>query len=60
MTDIYDFGSEYAKTYTSACNSCGKEHQVSTQGNEDRAEYSTDIYIKCDCEKSVHFNLPVN
>lgn len=59
MSDLYDFGSECAKTYTEYC-SCGKKTEVSTQGNERYSEYTTDIYVKCDCGKSVHFSLPVN
>lgn len=57
--DMYDFGGCCAKTYVEHC-SCGKKTEVSTQGNESGAEYTTYIYVKCDCGKSVHFSLPVN
>jgi hypothetical protein len=55
---IYDFGSEYAQTYTGKCE-CGKEIQVSTQRDQ-CPEYYTTIFVKCDCGKSVEIVLPVN
>ena len=58
MMDLYDFGDECAQTYTKECE-CGKTHEVSTQ-QDSCPEYYTDIYIKCDCGKSVGFELPVN
>lgn len=57
--DIYDFGSKYAQTYTKTCE-CGRVTEVSAQGNEDDAEYTTDVYVKCTCGRSVHFELLVN
>ncbi len=56
---MFDFGGEYAQTYTSKCSKCGKVFEVSTQ-DDDRPEYYTDIYIRCDCGNSVEFILPVN
>ena len=56
--EIYEFGSEYAQTFEEKC-SCGKVILVSTQ--KDRCpEYYTDIFVKCECGKSVKFELPVN
>ena len=56
--DLYDFGSEYAETYTEKC-ACGREIEVSTQ--RDRGpEYYTSVYIRCTCGLSVSFSLPVN
>ena len=57
--DIYDFGSEYAQTYTETCK-CGQVLAVSTKKDWGGAEYATDVYVKCTCGKSVHFELPVN
>jgi hypothetical protein len=58
MIDMHDFKGHCSQLYTEQCE-CGKEFRVSTQ--EDRyPEYRTDIYIMCDCGKSVNFNLPVN
>ena len=55
---MYDFNEELAQTYTNECE-CGKEIKVSTQ--QDRCpEYEADVYVLCDCGKSVHFVLPVN
>jgi len=55
---LYDFDSEHSRTYEKKCK-CGKKHTVSAQKDEG-AEYITEIYIKCECGKSVRFNLPVN
>lgn len=55
---FYDFGGEYAQTYSETCE-CGRVIEVSTQ-IDDYPEYYTDIYVKCDCGKSVAFSLPVN
>ncbi len=56
--DIYDFGDDYAQTYTEKCQ-CGEEMQVSTQKEGD-PEFTTIIYIKCcKCGESVCFHLPV-
>lgn len=57
--DMHDFGGMFAETYTEYC-SCGKKTEVSTQDNKQHAEYATDVYVKCDCGKSVRFSLPVN
>ena len=56
--DIYDFNGQFSQQYKEEC-SCGKVHEVSTQ-EDVRPEYNTDIYIKCECGKSVKFVLPVN
>jgi len=55
---MYDFDEECAQTYKEQCR-CGKEVEVSTQ-TDDRPEYYTDVYVKCECGKSVRFSLPVN
>lgn len=55
---MYDFNEEFAQTYTETCE-CGNDIQISTQKDE-IPEYRTDIYVKCPCGKSVHFDLPVN
>lgn len=59
VMSIYDFGDKYAQTYTEKCSNCGKEHKVSTQ-RDDCPEYYTSIYVLCNCDKSVRFELPVN
>jgi hypothetical protein len=56
--DMYDFGSEYAQTYKEICE-CGRIVELSTQ-TDNCPEYYTDVYVKCECGKSVHFELPVN
>ncbi len=56
--EIYEFGSEYAQTYTKKC-ACGKDVKVSTQKDEN-PEYYTTVMVKCPCGKSVKFDLPVN
>ena len=56
--DIYDFGSEYAQTYTETC-SCQREIEVSTQ-RDNNPEYYTEMFVRCTCGKSVAFSLPVN
>lgn len=56
--DLYDFGSDVSQTYKNTCE-CGKEIEVSTQ-QDSGPEYYTDVYVKCDCGKSVYFELPVN
>ena len=58
MMDIYDFGSDVAQTYRRNCE-CGEIIEVSTK-QDSCPEYYTDIFIKCNCGKSVHFTLPVN
>ena len=55
---MYNFDEEYAETYKEKCE-CGNEIEVSTQKDEN-PEYYTDIYVKCECEKSILFSLPVN
>ena len=55
---MYDFNGEFAQTYSEHC-TCGKEIKVSTQRDDD-PEYYIDIYVQCDCGKSVRFCLPVN
>ena len=56
--NMYDFDSEDAQTYCEQCE-CGKIIAVSTQ-EDDRPEYYTKIFIKCQCGRSVKFKLPVN
>ena len=56
--ELYDFGSEFAQTYTEVCE-CGRTVEVSTQ-KDYRPEYYTEVYVKCVCGKSVPFRLPVN
>ena len=56
--DTYDFGGEFQQTYTNTCE-CGKDIDVSTQRDE-HPEYYTEVFVKCECGKSVRFNLPVN
>jgi len=56
--DIYDFGGSCAQTYVGICE-CGERIMVSAQENA-APEYEADVYVKCRCGKSVHFNLPVN
>jgi hypothetical protein len=59
MTDLYDFGSEYAQTYTAVCPRCAAEVEVSAQRDED-PEYYTEVHVRCPCGGSVSFSLPVN
>ena len=54
----YDFGGKHAQTYTEKC-VCGKVFEISTK-KDFEPEYCTHIFVKCDCGKSVHFELPVN
>ena len=54
---MYDFGGEFSQAYKGKCE-CGKEFQVSTQQDSD-PEYHTEIFIRCDCGKSVGFCLPI-
>ena len=56
--ELYDFGGSHAQTYSKTC-TCGRVIEVSTQQDRD-PEYYTDIYVKCECGKSVAFSLPVN
>ena len=58
LEELYGFGGEYAQTYKNKC-VCGEIIEVSTQKDED-PEYKTDIYVRCQCGRSVHFELPVN
>jgi hypothetical protein len=57
--DIYDFGSDYSQTYKETCENCGEGIQISAQRDK-ASEYSTVIYVKCECGTSVQFVLPVN
>lgn len=57
--NIYDFGGSFSQVYKEKCSNCGKEIEISTQQDKN-PEYYTDIYIKCDCGKSISFMLPVN
>jgi len=59
MVDTFDFGSEFAQTYTEKCDNCGKEISLSTQRDEG-PEYYTDVFVKCSCGQSVLFVIPVN
>jgi endogenous inhibitor of DNA gyrase (YacG/DUF329 family) len=57
---MYDFGDDWAQTYTEECASCGQKVEVSTQPDK-RPEGYTTVYVKCSsCGKSVEFTLPVN
>lgn len=56
---IYEFGSEWAQTYTSRCSGCGKDINVSTQKDES-PEYYAEVHVRCPCGGSVVFDLPVN
>lgn len=55
---LYDFGSDVAQTYYENCE-CGRKIEVSTQ-KDDGPEYYTEIFIRCNCGRSVRFELPVN
>jgi len=55
---MYDFGGMFAQTYEEECE-CGRTIKVSTQ-EDDRPEYTTEVYVKCKCGSSVSFVLPVN
>lgn len=55
----YDFDGVSAQTYVQICKECGKAHTLSTQIDKN-PEYYADVFIKCDCGKSVYFCLPVN
>ena len=57
-SSMYDFDEELAETYKEVCE-CGAVIEVSTQ--EDKfPEYYTEVYVRCQCGKSVSFYLPVN
>ena len=58
MSDIYDFGGKFAQTYKEECE-CGRVIEVSTQTDRE-PEYYTEVFVKCECGKSVFFLLPVN
>jgi hypothetical protein len=58
MCEFYDFGGRESQVYTKTCD-CGKVHEVSTQ-EDIEPEYYTSVFIKCDCGRSVGFELPVN
>ena len=58
MTALYEFGEDYAVTYTEECE-CGNKIEVSTQ-QDNCPEYHTEIHVRCKCGKSVEFSLPVN
>jgi lysyl-tRNA synthetase class I len=45
--------------YIESCENCGRIIEVRAQ-EDNLAEYSTDIYIKCTCGNYVSFSLPVN
>jgi len=55
---MYDFEGKYAQTYTKECER-GDIIEVSTQ-KDHSPEYYTAVYVRCNCGKSVEFNLPVN
>jgi len=54
-TGLYDFGSEFAKTYSEECE-CGKTIEVSTPNSADMEAL---IYVRCSCGRSIEFILPV-
>lgn len=55
---LYDFDEECAQTYIEQCE-CGEKVQVSTQ-KDNGPECYTEVFVKCQCGKSVSFILPVN
>jgi len=55
---MYEFNENFAQTYKEKCE-CGKEIEVSTQQDQ-CPEYYTEVYVRCECGKSVCFTLPVN
>jgi hypothetical protein len=55
---IFDFGDPDACTYSAICE-CGRKIEVSAQ-KDHFSEYITDVFVRCICGKSVHFELPVN
>ena len=58
IDNLHDFDSDVSQTYRETCG-CGKVFEVSTQADNE-PEYYTDVFIRCDCGKSVKFKLPVN
>lgn len=56
--DSEDFGGSWSQVYKNKCE-CGNEIEVSTQPDE-YPEYTTFVFVKCSCGKSVKFELPVN
>lgn len=59
MDELYVFGSEYAQTYKSPCDKCGREIEVSTQ-KDNYPEYYSVVYVRCECGGVAKFELPVN
>ena len=57
-SDMYDFGCEFSQVYKKVC-ACSKEITISSQ-KDCHPEYYTDIFVKCDCGRSIPFSLPVN
>ena len=55
---MHDFGGKYSQVYSNTCE-CGKVFEVSTQ-EDAHPEYYTDVFIRCECGKSVRFTIPVN
>lgn len=49
---------KYNELYQSDCE-CGKTMIVSTQ-RDNFPEYETEVFIKCECERWIYFELPVN
>lgn len=54
----YDFGGNYAETYSETCE-CGRVIEVSSR-RDNGADYYTYVYVRCACGKSVEFTLPAN
>jgi len=50
---------KYDVPYIDTCDNCGKTHKLYTQ-DDNRPEYHTQVYIVCECDNIVEFNLPVN
>ena len=45
--------------YTQKCDNCKRIIEVRSQ-RDNRPEYHTDVYVKCNCEQYTLFILPVN
>jgi len=61
MTEIelVKSNSWYQTMYEEKCKECGKSYVIYTQ-SDNKPEYHTEVYVKCECEEMVEFVLPVN
>lgn len=57
--EFYELSKDNMQTYEDPCDKCGKKIEVYTQ-KDDRPEYYTAVYVKCDCGGIARFVLPVN